>query len=101
MEFFTDQLGINVVPKNLITSKGKTIQFIAKASGANKPHFVYQWKKKDSAGLVSKVSGVNEAVLTIPDVVESDEGKYYCIVTNEWRRSLRSDDVALTIHGMI
>ena len=94
-------MGINVAPKNLITSKGNTIQFIASASGIHRPHFVYQWKKRDSASLPNKVLGVNEAVLTIPDVVESDEGQYYCIVTNEWRRSIKSNDITLTIHGMI
>jgi len=45
------------------------------------------------------VSGVNGTVLTISKVAESDEGQYYCIVTNEWNKSLESNDVTLTIYG--
>ena len=101
MELFTDQLAISVTPKNVITSKGKTIQFTATTSGVSKTHCVYQWKKKDSTSLPSKVSGIKEAVLTIPNVLESDEGQYYCIVTNEWDRSVRSSDVILTVYGML
>ena len=61
--------------------------------------FTYQWKKRGSDGLPNKVSGVNGTVLTIPNVLESDEGQYYCIVTNEWGRSVESDDVTLTVEG--
>ena len=46
------------------------------------------------------MSGVNGAVLTIPNLVESDEGMYYCTVTNQWGNSVRSDDVTLTVQGM-
>ena len=92
---------ISVTPKNIITSKRKTIQFIATASGITETHFVYQWKKKDDASLPRKLLGVNEAVLTIPDVLESDEGEYFCIATNEWGRNVRSNDVILTVHGML
>ena len=44
--------------------------------------------------------GVNGTMLTIPSTAESDEGQYYCIVTNEWNHSVKSDDVTLVIHGM-
>jgi len=101
VELFTDQLTISVVPRNLIAGKGQTTQFTATASGINKIHFTYQWKKKgDSKSLPNKVTGVNGTVLTIPNMVKSDEGQYYCIVTNQWGRSMRSNDVILTFHGM-
>ena len=87
------------MPRNLVTSKGKTVQFIATANGISKSHFIYQWKKKHSTSLPNKVMGVNEAVLTIPSILESDEGQYYCIVTNEWDRSVSSNDVTLTVYG--
>jgi len=47
------------------------------------------------------VSSVDGTVLTIPNVNDSDEGQYYCIVTNEWGKSLESDDVTLTVYGML
>ena len=37
--------------------------------------------------------------MIIPDVIESDEGQYYCVVTNEWGRSVRSDVFTLTVKG--
>ena len=63
-------------------------------------NFIYQWMKKDSV-LSNKVSGVNGSVLTIPNVLESDEGQYYCIVTNEWDRSVESNHVTLAVFGKL
>jgi len=62
---------------------------------------VYHWKKKGSKNLPNKVSGVNETILTIPNLVKSDEGQYYCTVTNEWNRSVESNDVTLIVSGML
>ena len=62
-------------------------------------NFKYQWRKRDSNSLPSKVMGVNEAILRIPNVNASDGGQYYCNVTNEWGSSVESDDVILTIYG--
>ena len=72
------------------------------ASGVNtsNSNFVYQWRKRDSNSLPDKVSGVNGSVLTIPNVTESDNGLYFCVVTNEWDRSLESANVELTAFGM-
>ena len=78
---------------------GGTTQFTATGSGVNMQNFVYQWKKQ-KASIPSKVSGVNGAVLTIPYLVESDEGVYYCTVTNEWGNSERSVYVTLSVQGM-
>ena len=74
-------------------------QLTATASGVNKKNFVYQWRKRGSSILPNKVSGVNEAMLTIPNLVKSDEGVYYCNVTNQWGNSVRSDDVSLRVAG--
>ena len=95
----TGQLSISVTPTNLMNGEGGTVQFTATASGVNMRNFVYQWRKNGSRSLPNKVSGVNEVVLTIPNLVESDEGVYYCTVTNEWGRSVRSNDVTLTVGG--
>ena len=57
--------------------------------------------KRGSDSLPDKISGVNGTVLTIPDVLESDQGLYYCIVTNEWGRSVESDNINFTAYGML
>ena len=74
--------------------------FTATTGGINMNNFMYQWSKRNNASLPDKVSGVNGTVLTIPNVLESDEGQYYCIVTNEWGRSVESNNVILTVVGM-
>ena len=83
--------------------KGNTATFTAMASGisTSKNNFTYQWSKRDSSSLPDKVLGARGIILTIPNVTESDEGQYYCTVTNEWGRSVRSDDVTLSIFGML
>ena len=100
-EFFTDQLTISSTPESLKIAKGKTAVFAAMASGisTNENNFIYQWRKRNNT-LSEKVLGINESVLTIPDVLKSDEGLYYCIVTNEWGRSVESNDANLTVFGM-
>ena len=85
-----------------MTGKGTTAEFTAVASGVttNETNFIYQWIKRDSNGFPDKVSGINGAVLIIPEAAKSDEGQYYCIVTNEWGRSVESDNVTLATYGM-
>ena len=94
-----DQLSITIAPTSPLVGEGGTIQFTAEARGKGTT-FMYQWKKRGSDDLPDRVSGVNGTVLTIPNVLESDEGQYYCIVTNEWGRSERSNEVTLTVEGM-
>ena len=100
MILLTDQLKINITILLVVTG-GETVQFNATASGINKVNFMYQWKKRGSDSLPDKVSGINETILTIPNVLESDEGQYYCTVTNEWGRSVESNDGNLTFSGML
>ena len=66
--------------------KGTDAEFAAMVTGisTNESNFMYRWRKRDSDSLPDKVLGVNEEVLIIP---ESDEGQYYCNVTNEWGTS--------------
>ena len=91
---------ISVTPTSSEVGEGATAIFTATASGKKiKKNFVYQWRKKGSRNLPNKVSGGNGAVLTISDSLKSDEGRYYCTVTNEWDRSVDSDDVTLTVIG--
>ena len=95
-------MAIKVSNVKLEIAKGQTAQFVAMATGisTNESNFIYQWRKRGSDSLPVKVSGISESVFTIPNVTESDEGRYYCIVTNEWNIILESDDVRLTVYGM-
>ena len=81
--------------------KGRDAEFTAIANGVstNESKFMYQWKKRGSNNLPDKVSDINGAVLTIPNVLESDEGQYFCTVTNEWFNIEESNDVTLTVYG--
>ena len=90
------------MPDDLVICKGTTANFTVMATGIStvENNFVLQWRKRDSDSLSDKVSGVNGSVLSIPNVLESDEGQYYCIVTNEWGSTARSNDVTLSIFGM-
>ena len=82
----------------LEVGNGTVATFTAMATGIGT--IKYQWSKRNSKSLPDKVSGVNREVLTIPNVLESDEGQYYCIVTNEWDRSVESNNITLTVYGM-
>ena len=62
-------------------------------------NFTYQWRKRGSNSLPDKVSGVNRTVLAIPNLAKSDEGKYFCTVTNEWGSKVKSNDVMLSVEG--
>ena len=94
---------ISVRPDNLVIGNGTDAKFAAVATGisANKNSFVYQWRKRDSDSLPDKVANANRTMLIIPSVLESDEGQYYCIVTNEWSTSVESNEVTLSIFGML
>ena len=96
-------MSVTVDPDHLVIGQRTTAKFTARANGIRKnknKRFKYRWRKYDGNNFPDKVSGVNGAVLTIPNVLESDEGQYYCIVTNEWRRSMESNNVSLTIYGI-
>ena len=99
LNLLIDQLSISVTPTNSTVGEGATAIFTATASGINKKKFVYQWKKRGNGNLPNKVSGVNGVVLMIPNSLESDKGQYYCNVTNEWGRNVKSNYVTLTVIG--
>ena len=92
-------LSIQIITNSHQIGERGTAVFIATASGINMNNFMYQWRKRGSDNLPHKVSGVNKATLTIPNLIVSDGGEYYCIVTNEWGRSVESDEVMLTVEG--
>ena len=100
LELFIDQLTISVLPSSSEVRETETAQFNARADGINKINFMYQWRKRGSEFLLpNKLPSVNETVFTIPDLSISDQGNYYCTVTNEWDRSSESEDVTLIVKG--
>ena len=100
LNLLIDQLSISVTPTSSVVGEGATAIFTATASGINKENFVYQWKKRGNRNLPNKVLGINGAELKITNSLKSDEGQYYCTVTNEWGNSEVSNDVTLTVVGM-
>ena len=94
-----DKLSIQVTSNSEPIGEGGTAQFTVRASGINMNNFVYQWKKRGMNGFPDKVLGVDGTILTIPNVVESDEGRYFCTVTNEWERKKKSRDIILIVEG--
>ena len=93
-----DQLAISIVSNQSLVNKGGTVQFTATASGVGT--LSYQWRKRRVDKLPDKVLGEDTSVLKIPNIDKSDEGQYYCIVTNTWNRRMESNHVNLTIFGM-
>ena len=98
MKLFTDQLAISAMANDSLVRKGRTVQFNATVGGVGK--LTYQWWKRGVDILPGKVLGQNTTVLIIPNMEESDEGQYYCNVTNEWGRSVQSSNVTLRFYGM-
>ena len=81
-------------------SEGGTVTFIAASTGiTDEKQLTYMWKKNGRNRLPNKISGHNNTMLTIPNLMEDDEGQYYCSVTNEWDNSVRSEYVTLTVQG--
>ena len=97
---FTDQLSVSITPDTLLIGKRTTAMFNATVNGiSTSEKFIYWWMKRGINSLPDKASGINGTVLTIPNVDESDEGRYYCTVTNEWGRSVESNNVTLSTFG--
>ena len=82
----------------MLNNGTESAELTALAYGINKENFVYQWRVKNK-NLPDKVTGVNGAVLTIPNLVKTDEGAYYCTVTNQWSRNMESNTITLTVSG--
>ena len=97
----TDLLSVSITPNTLSIGKRTTATFNATVNGisTSENNFIYRWMKRGINSLPNKASGINGTVLTIPNVDESDEGRYYCTVTNEWGRSVESNNVTLFTFG--
>ena len=88
-----------ITPNNSLIAEGGTAQFNITANSIGR--LSYQWRKINFSQLPEKVLGNDTAVLRIPNLDKSDEGQYYCIVTNEWNISITSYAVNLTVYGWL
>lgn len=80
--------------------EGETARFTATIRGVSETNY-FVWRKRGNGTLVDKALGVNETELIIPHLNTSDEGEYYCTVTNEWDRSMESSTIILMIKGNV
>ena len=94
---FADQFTVSVMHTSLLIAKGGTAKFTITTTAVGS--LSYQWWKRPFSTLPDKALGRDTALLRIPQLEKSDEGQYYCIVTNMWNRSLESDSISLTIYG--
>ena len=83
-----------------MVSEGGTVTLTAAASGiTDKKPLMYLWEKNGTNKLPDKVLGHRSTMITIPNVMEDDEGQYSCTVSNEWGNSVKSEYVNLTVQG--
>ena len=81
---------ITVQPVSLeLVVPGQRATFTVTATGSN---LMYQWQKDES----DIASGANVATYTIDMVAESDEGEYWCVVSNA-ANSVTSTPASLTV----
>jgi len=83
---------------NLTKDETDTAHLSVTATGINEIDFVYEWKKKNN-DVPLKVSRKNQKVLSIPNLLESDEGIYFCTVINRWNQSAVSSGIHLVVQG--
>ena len=69
------------------------------ADGPGKRNFAYQWKKRDGNSLPDIVNGKDTSEITISSVTPSDNGSYYCVVTNQWGNTTESNDASVIVLG--
>ena len=78
---------------NVALSKDKNgVTFTATVDGVGKDRFTFKWKHNDK-DIDGKTA--NTLIITNPD--ESDEGKYVCVVSNEYEDEAESAPVSLTV----
>ena len=67
------------------------------ADGPGKNKFKYQWKKRGSKLLPNRVIGKETSKITISSVTSTDDGLYYCVVTNQWGNMTESNNATVTV----
>lgn len=86
---------ITAQPKSVATNSGATAKFTVKASGMG---LKYQWyyAKKGSSSF-KKISGATGATYSVKVSSSVSGRKYYCLVTDQYNKSVKSSTVTLTL----
>ena len=67
------------------------------ASGPGEENFTYQWKRKGSTSLPNTASGDTTPNFKITSVTPTDGGSYYCVVTNQWGNTRKSNEAIVNV----
>ena len=84
---------------NSLVAEGKTAKLAINTTG--KETLTYQWSRRGAGRFPDKALCRNTKELIIPEASRSDEGVYYCIVSNISNITVESDNVKLTTYGML
>ena len=86
---------ITAQPKSVATNSGATAKFTVKASGMG---LKYQWYyAKKGASSFKKISGATGATYSVKVSSSVSGRKYYCLVTDQYNKSVKSSTVTLTL----
>ena len=83
---------MTVMPFSQSVEVTHSATFTTMVTGMGSNNFTYQWRHN---GLI--ISGETEDTLIITDVMESNNGHYECIVTNQFGYTNVSNVVVLTV----
>ena len=95
---FADSFTVSQNPKYVVAINS-SVTLSATAEGPGHDHFRYHWKKIGSNSLPSIANGQDTPNLVIAPTAISDNGSYYCMVTNQWANTVRSNDGLVLVLG--
>ena len=84
---------------NSLVAEGKTAKLAIDTTGEET--LTYQWRRRGAKQFPDKALCRDTKELIIPEVDRSDEGEYYCIVSNISNITMESDNIKLTTYGML
>ena len=89
---FVDQLEIQRHPSRIIVGEYQDVNFTIVARGvtSSSGRLTYRWHRYWNSLPNGRSFGINSSSLLIKSVLEDDEGRYYCVVTNEWNNMVTS-----------
>ena len=82
---------MTVTPSNQSIEVTHTAMFTTTVSGVGVENFMYQWRHNGTI-----ITGGTGDTLIITNVMESDSGKYECVVTNEYGNQVFSNKAYLS-----
>ena len=83
---------MTVTPSSQSVEVTHTAIFTTTVSGVGVENFTYQWRHNGT-----NITGKTGDTLMITNVMETDNGDYECIVTNQYGDSDKSDVVILMV----